>query len=377
MLRECDPEEVGLSKAKLVRAELVAEKYVGSAYPGYDLLVLKDGCVVLRRASGFAEVVPSRRPLGADYLFDVASVTKSLVTSVLYAKLVEEGLLSLRQKVVDLAPDFRLTAAGPNQAKEKVELWMLLSHTSGLPAWLPFYKTCRSRDEVFAEALKSFPAYEPGTDVVYSDINYIVLTYIAEKVSGERIDKLFEKLVASPLKLTRTSFNPLKSGFSKSEIAATEVVDWRGGTIVGEVHDENAFAMGGVSGHAGLFTTVLDAAKIVSELISSYGGDSDVLISPATSSTFMRAWACSSVCYGLGWQVYGPDRLPGTLVDYRHSIMFGHTGFTGTSILMSPQDSLAVIFFTNRVHPTRANDAIRLVRPLIHNVVLASIKRRC
>lgn len=376
MLRMCDPEEVGLSKVRLTRAELVAEKYVGSAYPGYDLLVLKDDCVVMRRVSGFAEVVPERRSLGVDYLFDVASLTKSLVTSTVYAKLVEEGLLSLRQKAVDVVPEFRLTVAGSNQAKERVELWMLLSHTSGLPAWLPLYKTCRDRDEVLAEALRSFPAYEPGTDVVYSDVNYIVLTYIAEKVTGERIDRLFEKLVSSPLKLVRTSFNPLKAGFSRSEIVATEVVDWRGGVIVGEVHDENAFAMDGVSGHAGLFTTTLDAAKIVFELLSSYRGTSDALISPVTASTFMRAWSCSNVCYGLGWQVYEPDRLPGTLVDARHSVMLGHTGFTGTSILISPLDSLAVVFFTNRVHPTRANEMIRLVRPLVHNTVLASIMRR-
>lgn len=260
MLKYCDTRESSVKLSRLERAKDVVESYVGSAYPGYDLLVLKNDCVVFRSFSGYAEVVPEVRPLREDSMFDVASLTKVLVTSLVYAKLVEEGLVSLRQKVVELAPEFGMTPAGSSYAKEKVALWMLLSHTSGLPAWLPLYKTCRSRNEVFEVALKSFPSYEPGRDVLYSDINYIVLTYIAEKVTGERIDRLFDSMIAKPLNLKRSSFNPLERGYSRDDVVATEVVDWRGGTVVGVVHDENALAMEGVSGHAGLFTTTLETA---------------------------------------------------------------------------------------------------------------------
>ncbi|MEM1682364.1 MAG: serine hydrolase [Sulfolobales archaeon] len=373
VLKYCDTRESSVKLSRLERAKDVAESYVGSAYPGYDLLVLKNDCVVFRSFSGHAEIVPEVRPLREDSMFDVASLTKVLVTSLVYAKLVEEGLVSLRQKVVELAPEFGMTPAGSSYAKEKVALWMLLSHTSGLPAWLPLYKTCRSRNEVFEVALKSFPSYEPGRDVLYSDINYIVLTYIAEKVTGERIDRLFDSMIAKPLNLKRSSFNPLERGYSRDDVVATEVVDWRGGTVVGVVHDENALAMEGVSGHAGLFTTTLETASIVREILCAYRGSCDSLISRPIATTMLSPWACGEVCYGLGWQVSEPSRGLSPLTDYRFALLASHTGFTGTSILMVPQESFAVVFYTNRVHPTRANERIKHVRVLLHNAALSSI----
>jgi len=373
VLENCDTKELNIKLSRLEKARAVAESYVGTAYPGYDLLILKDGCLASRSFSGHAEIAPKVRPLREDSMFDVASLTKVLVTSLVYSRLVEEGLLSLRQKVVELAPEFGKTPAGSNYVKERVALWMLLSHTSGLPAWLPLYKTCKTRDEVFEVALKSFPSYEPGRDVLYSDINYIVLTYLAEKVTGERIDKLFDKLIAKPLNLKRSAFNPLEKGYSRDDVVATEVVEWRGGTVVGVVHDENALAMGGISGHAGLFTTTVETAVIVREIICAYRRDCDSLVSRPTATSMLSPWACGEGCYGLGWQVSEPSKGLSPLTDYRYTLIAGHTGFTGTSILMVPQESLAVVFYTNRVHPTRANEQIRHVRVLLHNVVLSSI----
>ena len=348
---------------------------MGRAYPGYELVVLKNGCVAARRASGSAELVPTRRGVVPEMLFDLASVTKALATSVVYARLVEEGLLSLRQPVVELVPEFRYTVAGPSQAKESVRVWMLLAHTSGLPAWLPLYRTARSRDEVLQEALRAFPTYEPGRAVTYSDVNYMVLTYVAERVAGERFDALFEKLVARPLGLSRTLFNPLSRGFDRSEIVATEVVEWRGGTLVGVVHDENAYAMGGVSGHAGLFSTAPESARIAWGIVEAYRGRDNTLISQASARTMLTTWACGDVCYGLGWQVYEPGAGGGTLVDLRPARLFGHTGFTGTSVLLAPEAGLVVVFYTNRVHPSRSNEEIRRVRPLVHNAILSSVRR--
>ncbi len=374
-MRFCSPEEVELRGGRLARAFEVADSYVGKAYPGYEMVILKDGCVVARKASGAAELVPTRRGMVPDMLFDLASVTKSLATSVVYAKLVEEGLVSLRQPVVELVPEFRYTVAGSSQVKESVRVWMLLAHTSGLPAWLPLYRTARSRDEVLQEAVRAFPTYEPGRAVTYSDVNYVVLTYVAERVTGERFDRLFEKLVAKPLDLSRTTFNPLERGFDRSEVVATEVVDWRGGTLVGVVHDENAYAMGGVSGHAGLFSTALESAKVAWGIVEAYSGRGDTLISQASARTLLATWACEDVCYGLGWQVYEPGTGGGTLVDLRPTKLFGHTGFTGTSVLIAPDAGLVAVFYTNRVHPSRSNEEIRRVRPLVHNVVLSSVRR--
>jgi CubicO group peptidase (beta-lactamase class C family) len=373
-LRYCSPEEVGLRGDRLVRAFEVADSYVGRAYPGYELVVLRDGCVAGRRVAGAAELVPTRREMVPDMLFDLASVTKALATSVVYARLVEEGLVSLRQPVVEIAPEFRYTVAGASPVKELVRVWMLLAHTSGLPAWLPLYRVARSRDEVFQEALRAFPAYEPGRAVTYSDINYIVLTYIAERVTGERFDRLFEKFVAKPLGLSRTVFNPLERGFDRGEVVATEVVEWRCGTLVGVVHDENAYAMGGVSGHAGLFSTAVESARIAWGVVEAYRGRDDTLISQASARTLLTTWACGEVCYGLGWQVYEPGAGGGTLVDLRPSRLFGHTGFTGTSVLVAPDAGLVVVFYTNRVHPSRSNEEIRVVRPLVHNAVLSSVR---
>ncbi|MCS7098992.1 MAG: serine hydrolase [Sulfolobales archaeon] len=369
----CDPEERGVRKHRLEKVRSLVERYLGDAYPSYDLLILKDDCAIFRSFSGYAELQPTERPIRANSMFDVASLTKVLVTSLVYAKLVEEGLVSLRQRVVDLVPEFRHTVAGANAAKEKVALWMLLSHTSGLPPWLPLHRVCRNRSEVFAEALKTFPSYEAGKEVVYSDVNYIILTYVAERVTGQRLDSLFDNLIAKPLNLRRSTFNPLERGFSRDDVVATEVVDWRGGTLIGVVHDENAFAMEGVSGHAGLFTTTEDSARVVGEILCAYRGRCDTLISRPTALAMLAPWACGESCYGLGWLIYEPGRGLSALTDYRHAQVAWHTGFTGTSILMAPRESLAVIFYTNRIHPTRANEKIREVRVLLHNAVLSSL----
>jgi len=157
---------------------------------------------------------------------------------------------------------------------------------------------------------------------------------------------------------------------------ATEVDERRGGTLVGVVHDENAYVMNGVSGHAGLFSSVEDSAKLVVELIRSYRGESDALLSPVTTQTFLRPWACdSNICYGIGWRVNSHGKVGfDQLTDLWVSTSFSHTGFTGTSIWFTPELDLAILLYTNRVHPSRANEAIVKVRPLIHNAVLSSIK---
>ncbi len=367
---------VNFNEGKLSRVSSLLASYINDAFPGAHLTVISCGDIVLDVVLGYAEITPYKRSLTYGMLFDLASLTKALVTSVIYGKLVEEGLISLRQKVSEIVPEFVKTVAGVNEVKERIRLWMLLSHTSGLPPWMPFFKLASSREEIFLEALKVFPASMPGEVVTYSDINYIILTYIAELVTGERIDRLFEKYVAKALNLKRTSYNPLTHGFSRDDVVATEVDEKRGGTLVGIVHDENAYAMNGVSGHAGLFSSIEDSSKIIVELIKSYRGESDALLPPIIAQTFLRPWACdNSLCYGIGWRVNSPDRVDlNSLTDLRVPTSFSHTGFTGTSIWFTPELDLAILLYTNRVHPSRANEKIFKVRPLIHNVVLSSIK---
>lgn len=361
-----------VSDDKCRRVEAVLQRFVGDAFPGASLAVVSRGELVCSVDVGYAQLVPVKRPLREGTLFDLASLTKVLSTTLIVMRLIEDGYLHLNQRVSEILPDFPYTNAGRSDAKERVRVWMLLSHTSGLPAWLPLYKSSRSRDELIEQAIKAYPVYEPGSRVVYSDLNFIVTTAIVEKLTGARIDRLFEEYVAKPLGLRRTTYLPLDR-FPIDEIAATEL-DEVGNVLVGVVHDENARAMGGVSGHAGLFSTSREVAAVANSLLESYksrGG----LLSTASVKAMWSPWSCSndSPCYGLGWQVYkrGVTISGGDLLTEGKA--FGHTGYTGTSIWIDVELDLAIALLTNRVHPTRSNTKIEHARPIIHNTVVSTL----
>lgn len=371
-LAEGDPEGLGFSASRLKRVRDLLKSFVGKAFPGAVLLVARRGRIVLHEAVGLAEIEPCRRTVSRDTLFDLASLTKPLATSLIVGRLVAEGVLHLRQRVVEILPEFRNTVTGPSSYKERVELWMLLSHSSGLPPWLPLYRYATTREGVMAEALRAFPSYEPGRQAIYSDLGFVVLTAVVERAAGERLDRLFSSLVAKPLGLKRTVFNPLRHGFSRSEIAATEVVD--GEPLVGVVHDENARAMDGVSGHAGLFSTAYEVGLLAQGLLEAYRGVSDDVLPPRYVRTMWRAWSTGDRSYGLGWWVYdGRQSAAGDLATPGRC--FGHTGFTGTSLWVDTELDLVVVLLTNRVHPSRGNREIARARPLIHNAVFSSVKR--
>ena len=342
------------------------ESLVKDAYPGASLVVNANGETLINMTVGYAQLKPIERPMRGGMLFDLASLTKALSTSLIVMKLVEKGALSLSQRVAELIPEFSRTNAGVNDAKDKVRVWMLLSHTSGLPAWLPLYKSASSRDELINQAITSFPVYEPGSKVVYSDLNYIVLTALVERITGQRIDSLFQEMVAKPLNLSKALYNPL-SRFSKDDVVATEYVN--GDALVGVVHDENARAMNGVSGHAGLFATAEDAAKIADSLLESYRNG--VFLSRPSIKAMWTPWACGESCYGLGWQIYrrGVTTSGGDFLTDGKA--FGHTGFTGTSLWIDVEMGLTIVLFTNRVHPSRDNRRIDYARPVLHNAAVS------
>ncbi|MGC9009824.1 MAG: serine hydrolase domain-containing protein [Sulfolobales archaeon] len=369
-LEYSDPEQAGFSRDRLIKIRGILERYVnGDLISGVELLVARGGKIVFHEALGWAEKIPSRRPLKRGMLFDLASLTKPLVGSVLVGKLVSEGVIYLKQRVSDILPQFSRTNAGFNEVKDKVRLWMLLSHSSGLPAWQPLYKTASSREDIFSEALRSFPVYEPGSRALYSDLGFIVLTKVIEEISGERLDVFFEKNVAKILGLKNTVFNPLEKSLDPSQIVSTEVIN--GKALTGVVHDENARAMNGVSAHAGLFSNAYEVALLANEILESYKFRSDLLLPPAYVRAMFDTWACGDRCYGLGWWIYDRRNIEagGDLLIRG----FGHTGFTGTSVWIDPELDLVVVLLTNRVHPSRDNNAINTLRPIIHNIILSSI----
>ncbi len=353
---------------------MILNNAVNDVFPGASVAVYMDDKLVYEKAFGYAETVPARRDASVETLYDLASLTKPLATSIIVAKLVEEGVLYLKQKVSEVLPEYSGTNAGHDDFKSRTEIWMLLSHSAGLPAWSPLYKLGKSsRKELFKEAASSFISCPPGSRVIYSDIGYMVLTALVEDVTGERIDSLFEKLVAKPLGLRKTVYNPLNHGFSENEIASTEIDSATGRPLTGVVHDENARALEGLSGHAGLFSVSREVALIGNEMLQAYLGKSDRLVKKATALTMLRAWAANDYCYGLGWQVYrkASTQAFGDLMTDKKA--FGHTGFTGTSICIDAEHKVVAVLLSNRVHPSRENNKIMKFRPIFHNLLLSSL----
>jgi CubicO group peptidase (beta-lactamase class C family) len=347
---------------------------IEKTFPGASLAIYKKGEKIYEKVYGYSEIVPERRKVQEDTIFDLASLTKPLVTSLLTAKLVEEGLLHLRDKVSKILPEYSMTEAGFNEEKNRTEIWMLLTHSACLPSWMPLYKIKgKSRKELLIEASRSFITCSPGTQALYSDIGYIVMTLLIERITGERIDRLFEKMIAKPLGLEKTMFNPLEKNYPINKIASTELLREENIVLKGVVHDENARALDGVSGHAGLFSTADEVGMIVNEVLQSYLGKSDLLIKPATARSFLRKIICGDRCYSLGWMIYESSSaiFCGDLMSPGKA--FGHTGFTGTSVCADPDLDIVIVFLSNRVHPTRENNKIIEFRPRFHNLVVSTI----
>lgn len=372
LLEEADPEELGFSKDRLSRA---ISHICGYTYrrliSGIEVLIVRRGKVAVHEACGYAQIEPFERPLMSGMLFDLASLTKPIAGSLVAGYLVEEGIIHLKQRVSEILPEFSKTPAGHNEMKDKVRVWMLLTHSSGLPPWFPLYRTIGDREGILIEAVRSFPIYEPGTKALYSDIGYIVFTKLAEELTNERFDRLFYSLVVKRLGLKLTIYNPLEAGISPSDIVSTEVTD-HGNALTGVVHDENARAMSGVSAHAGLFSTAEEIGFLGYEILRAYRYESDLLLSPAYARSMLRKWICGDRCYGLGWWIY--DRRS---IEAGGDLLikgYGHTGFTGTSLWIDPVLDIVIVILTNRVHPTRDNYYINLLRPIAHNMILSSIK---
>ncbi len=364
------PEDVGLSSSRLSRLdEFLCKCIENGAFPGAVVLVGRRSRIVYHKAFGYSMITPRQVEMRKDTIFDLASLTKPIVAATLTMILVEEGVLRLDDKIIDLVSPGLAPLYGEGD-KQKVSVLHLLTHTSGLPAWLPLYSYCSSRDEVFRYVIRMPLKYPPGDKVVYSDLGIILLTYIIEYLTGKRIDVLARDLIFNPLGMNDTTYNPSKEVADR--IAATEFCRFRKRILVGEVHDENAYRMDGVSGHAGLFSTALDIAKFAQFMLNR-GSLGNVTILSRKSVDLMTRCHTEGLNdrRGIGWALKTRGSSCGDLFSDRS---YGHTGFTGTSLWIDPEEELFVVFLTNRVHPTRENRAILRIRPLLHNIVASSIR---
>ena len=339
-----DPRNAELSKRKLQVArktlELGAAKH---AFAGSVALVARHGRVALYSAGGFAMLFPRRDRMETGTLFDLASVTKVVATATSIMILVEQRKLGLNQRIADILPGFT------KSPKRKIRIRHLLSHTSGLPAWSDFYTRHTKQKGIINEISESIELVsKPGTKATYSDLGFMVLGAIVQQAGGYALDRFSQANIFKPLGMRHTCFNPPPS----QSIAATEFSNWRFQLIRGKVHDENAAATRGVSGHAGLFSTARDLAVFCQMMLNAGIYDGTRILSEKSVKQMTTNQTLEFGSYfGLGWWM----KTPGTpnVGDRISHAAFGHNGYTGTSIWIDPEYDLSIVLLTNRIHPVR------------------------
>lgn len=358
------PSEVRISPTRLRRAfSLLDSEVKNGTIPGAAALVGRHGRIAGSHVAGWAYVSEDRREaVQTDTIYDCASLTKVTVTLPLILMLLDQGVIHLDEAVADIIPAFA------THDKSSVTLKQLLTHTSGLADHRKFYLHYRTPEQIRAAIYNEQLAYPPGTKMVYSDLGYIVLGEIVTRVLGCPLDKAAEEYLFQPLGMKDSWFRPPEK--VRNRIAATEYRDWLGRHQRGEVHDENASALGGVSGHAGLFSTIHDLARYAAMWLAKGSWGGKVILSAATVEEATR---CQTeglrAKRGLGWVLKG-DQWDAS-GDLFSPSTYGHTGFTGTSMWMDPERDLFVILLTNRVHYDRYQPIAKL-RACFHNAVAAS-----
>jgi beta-glucosidase-like glycosyl hydrolase/CubicO group peptidase (beta-lactamase class C family) len=354
-------------ESKLANAYATLDAAVADrAFPGGVLAVgYKDLLAV--HAFGRQTYDATSPAVTADTMYDAASLTKSVVTTTLVAMLTESGQLDLDAPVARYIPEW---AAGPQaEWRARVTLRHLLTHTSGLPAHEEFYKTMKTQQEMIA-AICALPLeYEPGTQSIYTDLGFMLLGEIVQRVTGRPLDDLARGRIFDPLGMTRTMYRPPAALLS--QIAPTENdTTWRKRLVHGEVHDENAFAIGGVAGHAGMFATAPDLAAFCQMLLDGGIYAHRRMLARSTIEEFTSPSPLAPATRTLGWMLPTADSASG---HFFSPGTFGHLGFTGTSIWIDPSRNLFVVLLTNRVYPTRENEKIAQVRPAVHDAILSGL----
>ena len=353
------PHPGGLPEVDRVVDRFLAE----GAFPGGVLAVGHRGVLVHLRPFGRLSDGDDAPAVAADTIYDLASLTKVVATTAMAMILVDEERLDLDSPVQDFLP--RFTGAG----KEKVTVRHLLTHSSGVDWWAPLYEEIEGQP-AYVERIQAMElAYAPGSRSKYSDLGLILLGEILERVAGESLDAFVRRRVFEPLGMRDTLFRPGSELIER--IAPTENDPWRGRVVRGVVHDENAFALGGVAPHAGLFSTAGDLARFAQMMVNGGVFEHHRLFSRATALSFTRKAGVPDSDRALGWDTKSPEGSSAGSLFSPNS--YGHTGFTGTSIWIDPERELFVILLTNRVHPTRENKLIRRVRPAVADAVVRSL----
>ncbi len=391
--------------------EVLQRAIADEIFPGAVALVARGGKVVFFEHVGDRALVPERASMTRDTIFDLASLTKVFATVPTIMKLVDQGRIALEDPLSKLINSANLGD------KKALTLRLLLTHSAGLIDWKPFYEKLRDqpltdRKRLLREWIIQEPfAYEPGKGSLYSDLGFMLLEWVIEEQTGESLAEFAQRNFYGPLGLKRTFFSPsplspparggegreldshspLSRGqapfsgndgtlfpvsgrnYATEEFAATEDCPWRKRVLQGEVHDDNAWTLGGYSGHAGLFSTAEEIYVMVDMLRKHFLEKRHDHFKPETVREFFRKQdIVKGSDWALGWDTRALEGSSAGKYFSRDSV--GHTGFTGTSIWMDLEKDVIAILLTNRVHPKRDNDKIKQFRPVFHDAVMEEWK---
>ena len=384
-----DSQDNSFAAAFSVILQAVADR----AFPGASLAVTHSGKLIVLKS--FGSFVPKEDSTGAPSLsrlsrqggdfdvepatvFDLASLTKPIATTTMAMLLYERGLLELDAAVAGAVPEI-LEVPTADPRRREITFRMLLAHSSGLPAYEKLFLKARTRTDLLKAASTTPLAAEPGTRAEYSDIGFIILGVALERIAAEPLDRFCQREVFGPLAMTRTSFNPpieLRNQIpptADETSPGTGTADkstrstFRNRIIQGEVQDENSSVLGGVAGHAGLFSSAEDLARFAHTMLR--GGAQ--ILRPETVSLFTRRESSPpGTSRTLGWDTPSSPSQSGKYFGPRS---YGHLGYTGTSLWIDPDRELSIILLTNRTWPDCSNQAIKQVRPKVHDAIIEAL----
>jgi CubicO group peptidase (beta-lactamase class C family) len=348
--------------------EILNKGITAHAFPGASVAVTHQGKLISSKATGRFSYEQSSQEVTAATIFDLASVSKVVATTNMAMILYERGLLDLETPVVALAPEFcgnDRSQADPR--RKEVTLHMLLAHSSGLPAYEKMFQQAFNKEDLLSLAFVTDLTADPGSRAEYSDVGFIILGALLERIADESLDRFCQREIFGTLGMTHTTFNPPSAW--RSSIPPTSRGDnSRDRIIQGEVQDENAFAMGGAAGHAGVFSSATDLAIFANSMLNK----GRPVFRPETLKLFTkRESSPTGTSRALGWDTPSSPSQSGKHLSLTS---FGHLGYTGTSLWIDPERQFSVALLTNRTWPDSSNQGIKQIRPIFHDSIVEALE---
>ncbi len=346
--------------------DIVEKAIAARVFPACSIAVTFGGELVALKAFGRFTYDPESPEVTTANIFDLASLTKVVATTAMAMILYERGLLDLEAPVTAIVPEFAGASDEHDPRRREVTLRMLLAHSSGLPAYEKLFLRAKTREDLLQAAFTTPLAAAPGARAEYSDIGFIVLGNVLERLADESLDVFCQREIFGPLGMTHTTFNPADT--LKNSIPPTsDDRTFRHRIIQGEVQDENASVLGGVAPHAGLFSTAEDLAIFAHAMLN---GGHPILRTSTIELFSRRESAPEGTSRALGWDTPSAPSQSGKYFSPRS---FGHLGYTGTSLWIDPERQLSISLLTNRTWPDCQNQAIKQVRPAFHDAVIEAL----